>query len=326
MAESKFAPSGPTPLLPPTQPPSIDLGSSRIAVVGAGVMAESMITGLLRRGLVPPDQVVCSHPRPNRGRELTERYGVTVVAGNAEAARSADIVLLAVKPQMLPRVLRDLGGAVRPDALVISIVAGASTAAIGSALSHRAIVRAMPNTPAQIGAGVTVWYATREVSLEAKTRVQALLSALGSAFEVEEERQVAMATAVSGTGPTYAFLFSESLIEAAVHLGFARHLARRLVLETLQGSIQFAIQSGEHPAQLRDMVTSPGGTSAEALAALERGRFRTVLGDAVWAAFRRTLELEASLEGSTAGKSAEEASGERGRRPAGDQHRYLNWR
>ena len=100
-----------------------------------------------------------------------------------------------------------------------------------------------------------------------------------------------------------------------------RHLARRLVLETLQGSIQFAIQSGEHPAQLRDMVTSPGGTSAEALAALERGRFRTVLGDAVWAAFRRTLELEASLEGSTAGKSAEEASGERGRRPAGDQHR-----
>jgi pyrroline-5-carboxylate reductase len=305
MAESKFAPSGPTPLLPPTQPPSIDLGSSRIAVVGAGVMAESMITGLLRRGLVPPDQVVCSHPRPNRGRELTERYGVTVVAGNAEAARSADIVLLAVKPQMLPRVLRDLGGAVRPDALVISIVAGASTAAIGSALSHRAIVRAMPNTPAQIGAGVTVWYATREVSLEAKTRVQALLSALGSAFEVEEERQVAMATAVSGTGPTYAFLFSESLIEAAVHLGFARHLARRLVLETLQGSIQFAIQR----------------TSAEALAALERGRFRTVLGDAVWAAFRRTLELEASLEGSTAGKSAEEASGERGRRPAGDQHR-----
>jgi pyrroline-5-carboxylate reductase len=203
---------------------------------------------------------------------------------------------------MLPRVLRDLGGAVGPDALVISIVAGATTSAIGSALNHRAIVRAMPNTPAQIGAGVTVWFATPEVSPEARARVQTLLSALGSAFEVEEERQVAMATAVSGTGPTYAFLFSESLIEAAVHLGFARHLARRLVLETLQGAIQFAIQSGEHPAQLRDMVTSPGGTSAEALAALERGGFRTVLGDAVWAAFRRTLQLEASLEGSTAGE------------------------
>jgi pyrroline-5-carboxylate reductase len=298
MAESRFAPSGPTPVIPPT----IDLGSSRIAVVGAGVMAEAMISGLLRRGLVPPDQLICSHPRPNRGRELTERYGVSVVARNAEAVQGADIVLLAVKPQMLPRVLRDLGGAVGPDALVISIVAGATTSAIGSALNHRAIVRAMPNTPAQIGAGVTVWFATPEVLPEARARVQTLLSALGSAFEVEEERQVAMATAVSGTGPTYAFLFSESLIEAAVHLGFARHLARRLVLETLQGAIQFAIQSGEHPAQLRDMVTSPGGTSAEALAALERGGFRTVLGDAVWAAFRRTLQLEASSEGSTAGK------------------------
>jgi pyrroline-5-carboxylate reductase len=251
---------------------------------------------------VAPDQVICSHPRPDRRRELTERYGVSVVARNAEAAQSADIVLLAVKPQMLPRVLPDLAGAVRPDALVISIVAGAGTSAIGSALNHRAIVRAMPNTPAQIGAGVTVWFATSEVSPDAKAQVQALLSALGSALEVEEERQVTMATAVSGTGPTYAFLFSESLVEAAVHLGFPRHLARRLVLETLAGSIQFAIQSGEHPAQLRDMVTSPGGTSAEALAALERGGFRTVLGDAVWAAFRRTLQLEASLEGSTPAK------------------------
>jgi pyrroline-5-carboxylate reductase len=276
--------------------PVADLSSSRLGVVGAGVMAEAMIAGLLHRGLLSSSQVVCSHPRAERARELEDRFGVTVVADNTEVARGADILLLAVKPQVLPRVLRQLRGAVGPETLVISIVAGASSSTLSSRLEHRAIVRTMPNTPAQIGAGVTVWFATPEVSPEAKSQVRALLSALGTELEVEEERSVAMATAVSGTGPTYTFLFSESLVEAAVHLGFPRHLARLLVLETLRGSIEFAIQTGEHPAQLRDMVTSPGGTSAEALAALERGRFRTVIADAVWAAFRRTLQLEASLE------------------------------
>lgn len=275
-----------------------DLSSTTLGVVGAGVMAEAMIAGLLRRGLLAHEQLLCSHPRAERRRELEVRYGVTVVADNTEVARRADTLLLAVKPQLLPSVLGDLSGAVQAKTVVISIVAGASTAGLASRLSHNAIIRAMPNTPAQIGAGVSVWFATPEVSPTAKSKVRALLSALGSELEVEDELQVAMATAVSGTGPTYAFLFSESLVEAAVHLGFPRHLARRLVLETLRGSIEFAIQSGEHPAQLRDMVTSPGGTSAEALAALERGRFRTVIGDAVWAAFRRTLQLEASLQGS----------------------------
>lgn len=263
-------------------------------------MAEAMIAGLLRQGLLSRPQVVCSHPRAERVRELEERLGVTVLADNLEVARKADILILAVKPQVLPRVLRQLAGSVPAETLVISIVGGAGTAALAAGLGHRAIVRAMPNTPAQIGEGVTVWFATAAVTPAAKGQVSALLSALGTQLEVEDERQVAMATAVSGTGPTYAFLFAESLVEAAVHLGFPRHLARRLVLETLRGSIAFAIQSGEHPAQLRDMVTSPGGTSAEALAALERGRFRTVVSDAVWAAFRRTLQLEAALDESGA--------------------------
>lgn len=273
-----------------------DLSSSSIGVIGTGAMAEAMIAGLLHRGLVSSSQLICSHPRAERAAELEGRFGVTVLADNTAVARGADILLLAVKPQVLPGVLRQLAGCVGADTLVISIVAGAGSGALAAGLRHRAIVRAMPNTPAQIGEGITVWFATAEVAPSAKAQVRALLSALGTELEVEDERQVAMATAVSGTGPTYAFLFSESLVEAAVHLGFPRHLARRLVLETLRGSVAFAIQSGEHTAQLRDMVTSPGGTSAEALAALERGRFRTVLSDAVWAAFRRTLQLEASLE------------------------------
>ncbi|MGP8249312.1 MAG: pyrroline-5-carboxylate reductase [Candidatus Dormibacteria bacterium] len=272
-----------------------DLSQSTVGVIGAGVMGEAMIAGLLRRGLVLPQRVVCSHPRAERAEELEARYGVDVVADNATVAGRADIVVLAVKPQVLPAVLRELVGAVRLETVVMSIVAGAGTAAIGSRLSHAAIIRVMPNTPAQIGAGFSVWFATSEVSPADRSRARALLSALGSELQVEDEGQVAMATAVSGTGPTYAFLFAESLVEAAVHLGFARHIARRLVLETLRGSIEFAIESGEHPAQLRDMVTSPGGTSAEALAALERGRFRTVISDAVWAAYRRTLQLESSL-------------------------------
>jgi pyrroline-5-carboxylate reductase len=154
----------------------------------------------------------------------------------------------------------------------------------------------MPNTPAQIGQGVSVWYATDSVDDAGKSRARAMLSALGREFEVHDERQVAMATAVSGTGPTYIFLFIEALTDAAVHLGFPRHVARELVLDTMQGSAAFALRSGRHVAELRDMVTSPGGTSAEALYQLEKGRLRTVVSDAVWAAFERTLRLEATLE------------------------------
>ena len=220
------------------------------------------------------------------------------VASNAEAIAGVDIVLLGIKPQVLHSVMPELAGKLTSSQLVISILAGATTRALGDGLKHPAIVRAMPNTPAQIGQGVTVWYATDAVSDTALEQAQTMLRALGREFQVHDERQVAMATALSGTGPTYIFLFLEALIDAGVHLGFPRHVARELVLDTLVGSGNFALQSGKHVAALRDMVTSPGGTSAEALYELENGRLRTVISDAVWAAFGRTLELEARLEGS----------------------------
>jgi pyrroline-5-carboxylate reductase len=273
------------------------LRSSRVAVVGTGVMAEAMLAGLLARRLVDPARVTCSHPRHERRAELEGRHGVAAVAGNAEAASRGDIVLLAVKPQMLRTVMAELRPVMRPDQLVISVIAGASTRALGEGLAHPAVVRCMPNTPAQIAQGVTVWYATEAVDDVGRSRTRTMLSALGREFEVHDERQVAMATAVSGTGPTYIFLFLEALTDAAVHLGFPRHVARELVLDTMQGSAAFALGSGRHVAELRDMVTSPGGTSAAALYELERGRLRTVVSDAVWAAFDRTLGLEAALEG-----------------------------
>lgn len=272
------------------------LRNARLGIVGAGVMAEAMLAGLLRRELIDARNVLASHPRAARREQLEATYGVRTTDDNAVAAREADVMLLAVKPQMLPSVSDELRGILPPDQLVISIIAGASTAALTEALAHPAIVRSMPNTPAQIGQGVTVWYATESVDAQGKVRTRAMLSALGREFEMHDERQVAMATAVSGTGPTYIFLFIEALTDAAVHLGFPRHVARELVLDTMQGSAAFALASGKHVSELRDMVTSPGGTSAEALYQLERGRLRTVVSDAVWAAFDRTLHLEAVLE------------------------------
>ena len=171
----------------------------------------------------------------------------------------------------------------RPGQLVLSVIAGATTTALAGLLGHRELVRSMPNTPAQLGRGITVWYATPETSPEQR-----------------EQAKVAMATAVSGTGPTYVFLVMEALVDAAVHLGFPRHVAHDLVVETLEGSALFAKASGTHPAVLRNMVTSPGGTSAAALHELESGRLRTVLSEAVWAAYRRTVELGEQLEASAA--------------------------
>jgi pyrroline-5-carboxylate reductase len=275
------------------------LSNVTVATVGSGVMAEAMIAGILRGGQVTPDRLVASHPRVDRRRHLEREYGIRVCESNVEAVEAADVIVLGIKPQMLQRVGRELSNVLRPGQVVISILAGATTRALANALGHRQLVRSMPNTPARLGKGMTVWYATPEVTLEQRAQAGALLRALGAELEVDDEKLVAMATAVSGTGPTYVFLVMEALIDAAVHLGFARHIAHDLVIETLLGSTLFAKGSGMHPAELRNMVTSPGGTSAAALHELESGRLRTVLSEAVWAAFRRTEELGKQLESQT---------------------------
>ena len=278
----------------------MSLTGTTVATVGTGVMAESMIAGLLSGDRLAVGQVLASHPRPERRAELERQLGIRTTDSNAAAVEAADIVVLAIKPQMLKRVGRELSTVLRPDQVVISILAGSTTTALRYALGHEAIVRAMPNTPAQLGRGMTVWYATPAVTPRQREQTAALLGALGAELQVEDEKFVAMATAVSGTGPAYVFLVMEALIDAAVHLGFPRHIAHDLVIETLEGSTLFAKASGTHPAQLRNMVTSPGGTSAAALHELEKGRLRTVLSEAVWAAYRRTDELGRQLEVETA--------------------------
>ncbi len=284
------------------------LSGRRLAFIGAGAMAEALIAGLLARDLVPPNAIIASHPRAERREELTARHRIAMVTRNPEAAETADVVLLCVKPQMLIGVLSELAGMIPTDRLVISIAAGAPTALVSSCLRHPAVVRAMPNTPAQIGAGTTVWYATPGTSSAQRAQARTVLGALGTEIEVHDEELVAMATAVSGTGPTYVFLVMEALIDSAVHLGFPRHMAHALVLDTMLGSVRFAQHSGKHPAQLRDMVTSPGGTSAAALHELENGRLRTVLADAVWAAYRRTQTLADGLVAKAPGARAADTS------------------
>ncbi len=280
------------------------LANRTIACVGSGVMAEAMLAGLLRSGLVTPDLVIASHPRADRRAALEAALGIRVVASNAEAVVGADLVLLAVKPQMLAKVGKELRPNLKDGQVVLSVLAGPTTGALVGTLGHQQVVRAMPNTPARIGKGMTVWYATPACTDDQRAQAKAFLGVLGAELEVDDEKFVAMATAVSGTGPAYVFLVMEALIDAAVHLGFPRHIAHDLVIETLEGSTRFAKQSGDHPAVLRNAVTSPAGTSAAALHELESGRLRTVLSEAVWAAYRRTVEVGDQMEAQLAADNA----------------------
>ena len=282
---------------PPDDPdadPSPDpapLDDAVVAFVGAGVMAESMIAGLLKRGLVGPDRIVASHPRADRRKRLEDRFGIRAVEGNREVAAGADLVMLTVKPQVLGQVVKQLHGRLEPRQVVASVIAGASIDTLRRGLGHDAIVRVMPNTPAQIGEGMSVWTSTPDVDDRQRARVKAALGALGEELWVDEEKYVDMATALSGTGPTYVFLMMEALIDAGVHMGFPRRIAEQIVLQTVSGSVAFARDSGRHMAELRNMVTSPGGTSAEAIYQMEKGGLRTVFSRAVYAAYQRTQTL-----------------------------------
>ena len=258
-------------------------------------MAESMLGGLLREKLITPEQIAASHPREERRAHLTEKYGIRVFESNAEsvAAQTADdsLVVLCVKPQRINRVLEELGGKVRPAQLVISIVAGARIAAISEALNNKLVVRAMPNTPAQIGAGMTVWTSSPETDENHKAVAGELFKALGRELYVENENMIDMATSLSATGPTYIFMMMEALTDAGVHMGFSREISKELVQQTMLGSTLFAIDSHKHPAELRNMVTSPGGTSAAAIYEMEKGGLRTILSKAVYAAYKRAVDL-----------------------------------
>jgi pyrroline-5-carboxylate reductase len=266
-----------------------------IAFIGSGAMGEAMISSLLRQKLAEPGSLHASDTHLERVQELHEKYGVQPFTDNNQAVKGADVVVLSVKPQRLTEVLNGLKGAIPEHALVLSIVAGATIGKISKGLKHNAVVRSMPNTPAQIGEGITVWIGSPAVSPAQMEDARAILGAFGAEVNVDDENYLDMATALSGTGPAYVFIFMEAMIDAGVHMGFSRHVSEQLVVQTLRGSVDYYKllnqKDSVHVAALKNQVTSPGGTTAEALYYLEKAGFRTAISRAIWAAYQRSLEL-----------------------------------
>jgi pyrroline-5-carboxylate reductase len=258
-------------------------------------MAEAMIQGILTERLLSADRLTACDVDLDRRRHLAEEYGIQTTSDGAAAIATSDVVVLAVKPQQLSGVLVQLRGRISSDALLLSIVAGATTETIQEAAQHRLVVRAMPNTPARIGKSATLWFATPEVSSVLRDRARAILQSIGLQLWVANEEYVELATGFTGPTPAFVFMIIEALVETGVGLGFTREDALALTLQTIEGSVALAKATGEHPAVLRGHVTSPGGATSAGLYVLEKAGLRATLTDAVRAVILRARELGAAL-------------------------------
>jgi pyrroline-5-carboxylate reductase len=262
-----------------------------IAVIGGGAMGEAIISGFLSKKKTSPENLKVYDASPERRSLLKERYRVMMCNNNVTAVQQTHVVVLAIKPQNLEEVLAELKGQIWGQHLVMSVVAGATLETISQGLNHGGVVRVMPNIGARAGEGVSLWTATPQVDQSQKDRARSLLEALGTAVYTDEERYLDMATAISGSGPAYFFLFIEALIDAATQIGLPRDLAEKLVFGTLKGSQRLLETTGESPTQLRESVTSPGGTTAQALLRFEEGDLRGLVARAVMAAYEKARGL-----------------------------------
>ena len=261
-----------------------------VTIVGGGVMGEAILAGALDRGVVAASDVTVIELIAERREELAARYGVATAAEASDALTAADLVLLAVKPQEF----HSLSGRLASDALLMSIMAGVRIESLAEHFGHDRIVRVMPNTPAAINAGMSVWTATESVDEGQRETVRGLLGAIGREVRVDDEGKLDMATALSGSGPAYVFLFIEALIDAGVAIGLTAEEAEAMTLQTLAGSAAYAQVSDFPPAVLREQVTSKGGTTAAGLQELERGEFRALIEACVQSACERSRELGAA--------------------------------
>lgn len=266
-------------------------GGRKLALIGAGNMAEALLRGLLAAGLFPAREVLATAPRAERRSQLETAYGIRVSADNTEAAAQADVLVLAVKPQILDSVMAEIAGVLRPEVLVVSIAAGVPMAAIQSRLGgERRICRAMPNTPALVGAGATAIAMSANARPEDVDLAKSIFEAVGMVTVVDESLLDAV-TGLSGSGPAYVFMIIEALADAGVKVGLPRRQAQALAAQTVLGSAKLLIDTGQHPGVLKDQVTSPGGTAIAGLHTLEEGGLRTTLINAVQAATTRSREL-----------------------------------
>jgi pyrroline-5-carboxylate reductase len=263
-----------------------------LGFIGAGNMAEAMIRGILAAKLLPPEKLFVLDIRAGRTEELRKRFGVSVSSGLQDLVRGSETIVFAVKPQTVPEVLRKMAGNAGRGKLFISIAAGIQTRVFLDALGKEgSVVRAMPNAPAQVGMGSTGLFFAAGVKEDQKARTLKIFSSFGTVAEFSREELLDVVTALSGSGPAYAFLFIEALADGAVRSGMGREEAILLASSTVEGAARMVRESGRHPGQLKDLVTSPGGTTAAGIAALERGAFRGAVMDAVFAAWQRCREL-----------------------------------
>ena len=268
----------------------------KLAVVGGGAMGEALLAAAIAQDVCRADAIAVGEPMAGRRAYLEETHGVNVDEDNAAVVAGADVAILAVKPQQIKEALPPLRDALSQDALAVSIMAGVPLVTITSLLEHRRSVRAMPSILATIGEAATVWTATADTTPEQQSQAQALFRAAGLELFVPDEHYLDMATAVNGSGPGFVFLLIEALIDGAVRVGLPRETAAALIVQTVKGSALMAQNEERHLAELRNLVTSPGGTTAEGLQALEQGGVRAALQDAVMAAYRRSQELAAPDE------------------------------
>jgi len=261
-----------------------------IGFIGTGNMGEALVRGLLRAEVAQPQNVLGSDPRDERRAFLEKTYGIRTTADNKEVAREAEILVLSVKPQVMERVLEEIGPTIHADALVVSIAAGVPISAIEARLPQARVIRTMPNTPALVGAGATAIAMGGHATQEDVAAARHIFESVGMTV-VLDEAQMDAVTGLSGSGPAYMFLIIEALSDAGVKVGLSRHQAQALAAQTVLGSAKLLIETDEHPGRLKDMVTSPGGTAIAGLHTLEAGGLRTTLMNAVEAATKRSREL-----------------------------------
>ena len=269
----------------------------RVSFIGGGNMAEAIISSIISNGLIDPKNLLVSEPVESRREHLSVAYNISSYSDTKKLlldineSKTPTVIVIAVKPQQLHQVTRELNSIVSKEHVILSIVAGVSIDTLTHSLEHDAIIRVMPNTPAQIGKGMSVWAVTESVSDIYIDFAREMLQALGSEILVDDEKYIDMATALSGSGPAYVFMFLEAMIDAGVYIGLSRDISSKLAIQTVLGSIELVDQTNKQPSDLRAMVTSPGGTTAEAVLVLEEEGFRSAILNAVIAAYNKAVLL-----------------------------------
>lgn len=268
----------------------------KMTFIGAGKMAQALISPLVNTSIQPEQNIAIYDVSVSTMKDINKDYpNIQLCKSIPDAVENSDLIIMAVKPQNVCKVYEEMAKVdIRDDATILSIIAGKPISSFVNGTGIQKVARSMPNTPAQIGQGVTVWSCTSTIELEERERIDKVLCSFGKSIFVDDESYIDMSTSISGSGPAYIFLLMEAMIDAGVHMGFSRETATTLVNQTLLGSTLYAMESGQHPAILRNSVTSPAGTTASAIYELENGKFRTVIKDAIWACYRRSLEMGGS--------------------------------